>query len=94
MSVVLDIQQKKQLHRIKLSSEACPALPYFSTLSHNRQDFSEKKVLEHIMYVLIFSTTFPEIFFILRRIQRDMTINVRSSSCKIPVILVRFLKKA
>jgi len=29
-------------------------------------------------------------FFILRRRQRDITINVQGSSCKVPVILVRF----
>jgi hypothetical protein len=36
---------------------ACPALHYFSTLSHKRGDFREK-VTEHKMCVLIFSTTF------------------------------------
>ena len=42
------------------------------------------------MCVLIFSTTFlSETFLILRRIQRDI-INVQRSSCKVPVILVRF----
>ena len=40
-----------------LSSAACPALQYFATLSHKRYHF-QKKVIEHNMYVLIFSTTF------------------------------------
>ena len=35
----------------------CPLALYFSTLSHKRCDF-RKKVIEHKMCVLIFSTTF------------------------------------
>ena len=41
-----------------LSSVASPALPCVSTLSHRRHDFRKKKVIEHKMCVLIFSTTF------------------------------------
>ena len=32
----------------------------------------------------------PETFLILRRIQRDITVNIHTSSCKVPVILFRF----
>jgi hypothetical protein len=35
-----------------------PAALYFSILSHKRHDFRKKKVTEHKMYGLIFSTTF------------------------------------
>jgi hypothetical protein len=77
------------LHRV-FSSVACPTLPYFSTLSHKRNDFGEK-VIEHEMCVLIFSTNLSETFLILRRIQPDIITNVHRPSCKLPVILAKFL---
>ena len=40
------------------SSVACPALQYFSTLSHKRRDFPKKEVIEQEMCVVIFSATF------------------------------------
>jgi hypothetical protein len=79
-------------NRIILSSVACLALPYFFTLTHKRQDFLQKKVTEHKMCVLIFSTTFVlewEMSVILRRVWLDIIVNVRGSSCKVGVILVR-----
>jgi hypothetical protein len=76
------------MHRIILSSVASLALPYFSTLSHKRHELQKKKVIEHKLCVLIFFTNLSKTFLILRRIQRDITTNVRSSLCKVPVILV------
>ena len=55
-----------------LSSAACPALQYFPTFSHKRDDFRKKKVTEEKMRVLIFSVTLFETFLILRRNERDM----------------------
>ena len=40
------------------------------------------------MCVLIFSPNSSKMFLILRRIQRDIEINVKTSSCKLLVILV------
>jgi hypothetical protein len=42
------------------------------------------------MRVLIFSTNMAEIFVIIRKIKRDLIINVHTSSCQVTVILVRF----
>ena len=61
---------------------ASSALQYFSTLFHKRQNF-RKKVIEHEMWVLIFSTDFSKTFFILRRIVRHMIKNIYWSSCKV-----------
>ena len=66
------------------------APPYFSSLSHKRHDF-RKKITGHKTCVfgfylqLLFKT-----LLILRRIQRDIVINVKTSTCKVPVILVGF----
>ena len=92
LSIDLVIQHAKRMRRIMLSSEACPAVPYFSTLSHKRHDF-RKKGIEHKMCVLIFSTNLFQTFLITRRMKRYIIINVHRSSFRVPVILVRFYWK-
>jgi len=49
------------------------------------------KILMNIKRLFWFSLQYlSEIFLILRKIQRGIIINVNRSSCKVPVILVRF----
>jgi hypothetical protein len=55
VSVALVIKHTKRMRRIILLSVACPALPYFSTLSHKRHDFRRKHI-EHKIRILILST--------------------------------------
>ena len=83
MSVCL-IQHPERMRRIILSPVACLVLPYFFTLYHKRHDFLKQVFAHKIM--LLFCTMF-EIFIILRKIQWDIIINVRTSSCKVHVIL-------
>jgi hypothetical protein len=54
--VVLVILHAMCMHPIVLLCVACLALQYFATLSHKQHGFW-KKVIEHKMRVLIFSTT-------------------------------------
>jgi acyl-coenzyme A synthetase/AMP-(fatty) acid ligase len=55
--IVSDNLHAIPIHHVILSSVTCPAAQYFFTLSPKQQDF-RKKMTEHKMYVLIFSTTF------------------------------------
>jgi hypothetical protein len=66
---------------------ACLAVQHFSTLSHKRHDFLEKKML-NVKCVLILTAFLSDTFFILRRIERDMIKNVCWSSYKVAVIFV------
>jgi hypothetical protein len=86
--VALLIQHQTRMRYIVLFV-ACVVPPHFSTLSHKRYDFRKRRLL-NIKCGLICSTILSEKFLILRRTQRDIVINVKMSSCKVPVILVIF----
>jgi hypothetical protein len=49
-----------------------------------------KKVTERQMRGLIFNTTLSETFHNIRRIQWDVVINIRRSSCKVSDVVLRF----
>ena len=89
VSVALVIQHAKRMRRILLSSVACLALPYFFALSHKRYYF-RKKIIDHKVCVWFPLQILSETFLNVRRIARDMIINVHRSSCKVPVSFVRF----
>ena len=89
MFVAFVIQYVKRVRHIMLSSVARLAVPYFFHIISQTVRFSENMLL-NIKCVFWFSLQiFFEAFLILRRIQRDV-INVKTPSCKVPIILVRF----
>jgi hypothetical protein len=58
VSVSLFIQQAECRRGVMSTSVACPALPYFPTLSHKRHDSRGKKKLLNMKCVLILSASF------------------------------------
>jgi hypothetical protein len=79
VSVALTIQHAIHKCHIIFISVASQAVPYFSTLSHKRQD-SWKKVTKHKTCILIFPTTLSKYFLILKRIEQNIIITAHRSS--------------
>jgi hypothetical protein len=91
VTVALVIQHAKRMRRIILSSVACLAVLYFSTLSHKRNDIRKK--LLNIKCVFWLSLQILSVTFVIpARIQRDYTINVHRTLYKVPLCLTDIIK--
>jgi hypothetical protein len=73
-----------------LSSVGSPSLPCVSTLSHKRYNFILKELLDTNCVFWFSLQLLSETFLILKRNERDITINVHESSCEVGIILVIF----
>jgi hypothetical protein len=89
VSLASIIQHAMRMRFVMLSIVVCPALAYFSTLSHTRHDFLENVIEQKNVYFDSLYKTSVEIFLILGGTERDI-INVQTSLRKVPVILVIF----
>jgi len=73
-----------------LSSLACPAVQYFSTLSHKKARFSGKKLVNTKCVFGVSLLLFPETLLILGRTERDMGKNIYWSASTAPLFLSDF----
>ena len=89
--VALLIQHANHMRHSVAPFVATLAPPKCSTLSHTRHDF-RKKMLLNLKRVFFLSSLqlLSEIFLILRRIQRDIVMNMKTPLCKVSVILAGF----
>ena len=78
------------MRSVTLSTVARLAQPLFSPHYLKEGTTFGGKFTDRKMCVSILSTTLFETFVILTRIQRDTVTNVKTSSRKVSVILVRF----
>jgi len=87
--VTLIIQHAKRLCCNVSSSVAYRAIPYFSNkLPRFSEKFTESKMCFEFHYEF-----FSEAVIIIRKIYRDITINIHNLSPKVPVILSHFSEK-
>ena len=56
-----NLQHKKRMHHIILSSVTCVVVQYFTTFSHKRYDF-RKTVTEHKMWAFVLCNSRLKIF--------------------------------
>ena len=73
--LALFIQHATRLHHIILRIMTCMAVPYSSILSHKLHDFGRRN--NHKMCVMIYFTTWSEIFLTIKANQKDIVVNVQ-----------------
>jgi len=71
-------------------SLACLAVTYFFTISHKWHYFRKKKLLSRKCMFWFSPQILPEVFLILRTIQRHIIVHVQRFSCKVPFFLSDF----
>ena len=89
--VALHIHVATRMRHVVTSFVAPLVPPYFSTLSHKWHNFRGKKITEHKMWVLIFSTVLKNISHS-KEIQRGIAINVKCLHVKYLLFLSDFNK--
>jgi hypothetical protein len=86
-SVALVCQQA--MRRMVLSLTTCLTLPNFTTLFYRRHDF-RKTLIEYKVCIFMLSKNFACNITYSKKNSISIVIKLQTSSCKVPVILVRF----
>jgi hypothetical protein len=88
--VALGIERVMRIRRIVICGHSGWTI-FFSTLPHKRHDFRGEKILNTKFLFWFSLQLLSKIFLILRKIRRDVIINLYRFSRNVPIILVRFL---
>ena len=67
-----------------------PRSTIYFHISHKLHDFRKEKLLNTKCVFCFSLQILSEKFLVLRRAERDMTVNVYRCACKVPDVLVRF----